>query len=120
MTKIDELIGDIIFISFNKVEKFRDVGISESTGHYKLKGFDQMGIWLEHPGIVFTRTEDENGKPIPPDKQNHEEVAAIFLVQWDNIKTMMHYPDREGFDFPSEFKKEIGFKFKDEESVINK
>ena len=48
------------------------------------------------------------------------EIAAIFLVQWGNIKTMMHYPEREGFDFPSEFKKEIGFKFKDEESVINK
>ena len=35
------------------------------------------------------------------------------MVNWDNINTMMHYPDREGFDFPDQLKHhKIGFRFK--------
>ncbi len=36
-------------------------------------------------------------------------IAANFLITWDNILTIMHYPDRKGYDFPSEFEKSIGF-----------
>ena len=32
---------------------------------------------------------------------------------WNQIKTIMHYPDREGYDLPSEFDKNIGFNNKD-------
>ena len=34
----DDIIGDIIFISFQDVSQFSDVGISEPTGHYLVKG----------------------------------------------------------------------------------
>ena len=37
---------------------------------------------------------------------------ATVLVTWQNIISIMHYPNREGFDYPSEFDKNIGFKFK--------
>ena len=51
MTNLDEIIGDIIFISFADLERFKDIGITSPSGHFLLKGYDQMGLWLEHPGL---------------------------------------------------------------------
>ena len=59
MTKLDEIIGDLIFLSFGDVERYKDIGITKPSGHFLLKGYDQMGLWLEHPGIVIFHTEDE-------------------------------------------------------------
>ena len=64
------------------------------------------------PGTSLNAPIDENGKPLPEQKIYKEEIKASFLISWDNIKTIMHYPNREGYDFPSEFEKNIGFKFK--------
>jgi len=116
MIKLDDIIGDIIFISFANVERLQDIGISESSGHFLLKGYDRMGIWLEHPGIVIIRTEDKTGSPLPVSKHTKENIAADFIVTWDNVNTIMHYPEREGFDFPNEFNKNFGFRFDNEEN----
>jgi len=113
MIKIDKIIGDIIFISFRDVVRMQDIGINATAGHYLLKGYDQLGLWLEHPGILIQHIEDKNGKPLPVKEQSKEEIEAVFMVHWDNINTMMHYPGREGYDFPDQFKKKIGFSFKD-------
>ena len=40
MIKLDKIIGDIIFISFANLERFKDIGITRSSGHYLLKGYD--------------------------------------------------------------------------------
>jgi len=110
MFKIEDTIGDVVLISFRKHEDLHDFGITTTAGHYLIKGIDQMGVWLEHPGIILSKTEDENGKPIPEDDIVREKVNANFLVRWDNINSIMHYPDRKGYDFPSEFDISVGFK----------
>ena len=117
MIKLDELIGDIIFVSFSNFERYKDIGIDNPTGHFLLKGYDQLGLWLEHPGIVIIHGKDESGVPLPVKDQTREDIAANFVVTWDNINTIMHYPERDGYDFPSEFEKmKLGFRFeKDEE-----
>ena len=115
MTNLDGIIGDVIFLSFGDIDRFKDIGITKPSGHFLLKGYDQMGLWLEHPGIVIFHTEDDEGNPIPAKQHTKEKVEAEFIVTWDNINTIMHYPEREGFDFPSEFKKKFGFRFEDEE-----
>jgi len=111
MINLNDIIGDIIFISFRDMARFKDIGISESSGHFLFKGYDQMGIWLEHPGIVMIQSEDKTGKPLPVSEHMKENISADFIVTWDNVNTMMHYPDREGFDFPNEFNKNFGFRF---------
>ena len=58
MIKLDDIIGDIVFISFRDTERMKDIGIEASSGHYMLKGYDQLGLWLEHPGIVIQHMED--------------------------------------------------------------
>jgi len=110
MFKTEDIIGDVVFISFKSTEQLKDLGINLSSGHYLIQGFDQLGLWLEHPGVIIAKTEDNSGKPIPNNQIKKEQIDANFLVTWDNIKTIMHYPNREGYDFPSEFDIEIGFK----------
>jgi len=111
MFKIEDTIGDVIGISFRNHEDLKDFGIAAPAAHYLVKGMDQMGLWLAHPGLRFPdKLKDEEGKAIPEDDIVYQEVEANFLVRWDNIKSIMHYPDREGYDFPSEFTIDVGFK----------
>jgi len=119
MVRLDDIIGDIIYISFRDVEGMHEIGIQKPSGHYMLKGFDQMGLWLEHPGILIQHMEDKQGHLLPIDQQSQEEVDAVFMVRWNNVNTMMHYPNREGFDFPDQFRKNIGFLFKDKTTALN-
>ena len=109
---LEQIVGDVVFFSFKDKERLQEVGLNVESGHFLVKGYDNMGIWVEHPGLVLTKTEDSKGKPLPQNEVVTEELAATFLITWDIIKTIMHYPGREGFDFPSEFNKNIGFKFK--------
>ena len=110
-----DIIGDIIFISFRDIASLVDVGITEPNGHFKVVGQDHLGMWLEHPGLFMITAEDDEGKPLPAEQQIKEEIPANFFLPWDQVKTMMHYPEREGFDFPNVFAKEIGFRTEDED-----
>mgnify|MGYP001434591785 CR=1 FL=1 len=120
MIKLDDIIGDIVFVSIRNIERYIDIGINNSTGHYLLKGYDQLGLWLEHPGIIIIHAEDESGNPLPVKEHTKEQIDANFVVTWDNVNTIMHYPEREGFDFPNEFKKmRLGFNLDAKEGKIN-
>ena len=109
MTNIENIIGDIVFLSFKDIGSYKNIGINSLTGHYKIKGIDNLGLWLEHPGLYIIHNEDTNGKPLPESKHTKETILAEFLVVWNNIDVIMHYPGREGYDYPSEFDKKIGF-----------
>ena len=100
-----EIIGDIVYISFSDPERYLDIGIEPESSHFKVLGYDNLGIWVEHPSLLVVKDSSS--------KSNKEiNVQSNFLITWDNIKTIMHYPEREGFDFPSEFDKKYGFKTK--------
>ena len=112
MFNSEDIIGDIVFISFNNQETLKDIGINTSGGHFLVKGYDHLGLWLLHPGISIKKTLDKDGRPLPIDLHKEDKIDGVFLVMWNSINTIMHYPDREGYDFPSEFDKNIGFKNK--------
>ena len=65
MFKIEDIIGDIVFISFRDFSKLNDFGITSNSGHYLVKGYDHFGLWVEHPNLYQTKTEDSSGKPLP-------------------------------------------------------
>ena len=113
MFKTEDVIGDVIFISFRDKSMLNHVGIDLECGHFKVMGYDHLGIWVEHPGLYSIIAEDSDDKPLPEEKQKKEHIEANIFVHWSNIKTLMHYPNRKGFDFPSEFDKDIGFKIKE-------
>ncbi len=108
MVKLEKLIGDIIYISFRDIGRYKDIGITQH-GHYKLKGYDQLGLWLEHPGIIIKKIIDEKDSPIPLDQQKKEIIQSDFMAHWDNVNSLMQYPERVGFDF-NDTKSKIGFK----------
>jgi len=110
MFTVENIIGDIVFIAFRDKSFLSKLAIPEELTHFKVKGQDQLGLWVEHPKLTFRYTTDKEGKPIEKDKQRTESVDAVFLAAWANIDTIMHYPDRDGYDFPSEFNTDIGFK----------
>ena len=60
MFKSEDIIGDIVFISFNNNDYLQEIGITSSSGHYLVKGHDHLGIWLQHPGIIIQKTKDNN------------------------------------------------------------
>ena len=97
MFKTEDIIGDIVFISFLNSKEFSDIGI-EKSGHYLVKGYDNVGLWIQHPGLSIKNKNIKNYIK-----------EGVFLVMWNQINTIMHYPNRKGYDFPSEFDKEIGF-----------
>lgn len=109
MFTIEDIVGDVVYIVFKNEDRLSNLGVSGSS-HFLIKGYDHLGIWVEHPGLYTTKTEDSSGKPLPEDKVVKDKLEATFLIMWDLISTIMHYPDREGYDFPSEFDKNIGFK----------
>ena len=116
MTNLDKIIGDVIFISFRDIKRIKDLGITSATGHFILKGYDQMGIWLAHPGLIVIKNQNESGDPLPVSEHTKETIIADFIVTWDNINTIMHYPERKGYDMPSEFDQNIGFHIEGKET----
>ena len=112
MFTLENIIGDIVFISLRDKSFLSKIAISEDLNHFKIMGQDQLGLWVEHPDLVIVKTEDKNGDPIPENKQKHERLDASVLITWDNVQSILHYPNREGYDFPSEFEREVGFKIK--------
>jgi len=101
MFTTQEIIGDIVYISFNDKDRYKDIGLSNCDGHFKILGYDNIGIWVEHPYRIIINNDKT--------KSINQEIDSSFVITWDNIKTIMHYPKREGYDFPSEFDKKIGF-----------
>ena len=81
MINLDEIIGDIIFISFRDKERFKDIGISTTSGHFLFKGYDQVGLWFAHPGIVLINNEDELGNLLPVTKQTKENIGQNLMVK---------------------------------------
>ena len=110
MMKIEHIVGDIVCVILRDPTMYKEINLNEKTLHLKIRGFDKMGIWVEHPGLIVIVTEDNDGKPIPPIKQKQEKVDSSVLITWDNIASIIHYPHREGYDYPSEFDKSFGFK----------
>ena len=106
---ITEIVGDVVQIMLNATGNLAGLGFEQTSLFLHVVGLDDMGIWVSHPNYMVIKVNDPEGKPLPPDKQVQERVDANFLIRWDQIATLVHFPGREGYDFPSPFEKHIGF-----------
>src|SRR6266705_6588281 len=64
----------------------------------KIVGRDSIGLWIENPKLETTRARDDNGTIIPPDRRHLEEHMVYVLIPWGNIRSVVHFPMRQGFD----------------------
>ena len=108
--KIGEIVGDIVFIKLANPDYLKEIGIIETDGHFLVKGRDELGLWVQHPGLKVVKLIDDNGKPLPPNKHVKQKIDATFLISWQNIITIMHYPNRQDYDFPYREGEPIGFR----------
>ena len=112
MMEIKHIVGDIVCIVLRDSNSLKEINLKGPTLHVKVRGYDKMGIWIAHPGLILVKTEDKDGKAILPKNQVQENIDASILITWDNVLSIMHYPNREGYDQPSPWKREFGFKTK--------
>tara|TARA_B100000700_G_scaffold48895_1_gene51603 strand:- start:254 stop:604 length:351 start_codon:yes stop_codon:yes gene_type:complete len=115
MMQLEHIVGDVVCIVLRDPNRLKDINLNERLNWLKVRGFDKMGLWIEHPDLVVYKNEDDDGKPIPPKKRVSQRIDASVLITWDNVESIMHYPNREGYDFPSEFEREVGFKIQTKE-----
>ncbi|UCH62626.1 MAG: hypothetical protein JSU77_12675 [Fidelibacterota bacterium] len=111
-----DIVGDVVQVFLRESGEFASLGFEKPSYFLKVMGVEELGIWVAHPGYAIAKVNDEEGKPLPADEQIHTVVDANFLIRWDQIATIVHFPDREGFDFPSPFEKHIGFVVPTEEA----
>jgi hypothetical protein len=103
MMKIEEVVGDLILLVLDNHEPLKKIGIDQDKIFVHVKGYDENGMWIHHPGFqVPNITEDGSEKT--------KKLEASILIPWVFIVSIAHFPGAEGFDFPSPFEQHIGFK----------
>lgn len=113
-----EIVGDIVQIILTDTEGLERIGVTNNGLFLKVTGMDDLGLWVEHPNYVIVQTNDASGKPLPDNKQIRTELEANFLLRWEKIVTVVHFPNREGFDFPNPMEdRAIGFITDDKDSA---
>ncbi|MFC1480647.1 hypothetical protein ACFL6E_00150 [Candidatus Neomarinimicrobiota bacterium] len=112
-----EIVGDLVQVFLQDEKGLAHLGIDKNVAFLKIVGMDEFGIWVAHPSYVIKKINDSSGKPLPAAKQEQQQIVANFLVRWDQISSIVHFPDREGFDFPNPYDVHIGFVTPDEPEV---
>ncbi|MFL2983105.1 MAG: hypothetical protein ACJZ12_01780 [Candidatus Neomarinimicrobiota bacterium] len=102
MMKIEEVVGDLILIILENHEPLKKIGIDQDKIFAHVKGYDENGIWIHHPGFQVPDLSDEKNK-------NTKSLEASILIPWVFIVSIAHFPGADGFDFPSPFEQHIGF-----------
>lgn len=106
---LPDIVGDIVQILLNDPAGLAQLGFDAPSVFLQVVGVDEAGLWVAHPNYVIVRANDEEGKPLPEDQRVQKRVEANFLIRWELIASIVHFPNRDGFDFPSPYEKHIGF-----------
>lgn len=102
MMKIEKVVGDLILLVLDNHEPLKKIGIDQDKIFVKVKGYDENGMWIHHPGFQIPNFDNGN-------KQKTKKIEASILIPWVFIVSIAHFPGEEGFDFPSPFEQHIGF-----------
>ena len=103
MMKIEEVVGDVILIVLENHEPLKKIGIESDKILARVKGYDEHGIWIYQPQFNIPKINSTK-------KNETQKIEASILIPWGFIVSIAHFPGAEGFDFPSPFDSEIGFK----------
>ncbi|NQU27440.1 MAG: hypothetical protein HQ528_04055 [Candidatus Marinimicrobia bacterium] len=113
MMKIENVVDDIVLLILNDTSSLKDLGLDQPSIYTRVKGYDEYGLWIEHPGLQIPQLPKEADLKVGklPKKPRFQTVPATVLIPWPNVSSIVHFPDVEGFDFPSPFEHQtIGFK----------
>ncbi len=108
MMKIEDTVGDIVLLILENTDPLQDLGLNQKSIYMRVKGYDEYGLWVEHPGLKIPKLPAKGKKPV------FQTVVSSVLIPWGFIMSVVHFPDVEGFDFPSPFEQHIGFELDSE------
>lgn len=116
MMTIESIVNDIVLLKLSDPEPLAELGIEQTAIYSKVTGYDQYGVWIEHPRFQI---------PCPPNKKDGkpttETVVANLQIPWTLIISIVHFPGVEGFDFPDPFETPpIGFEIQTPKSTEKK
>lgn len=112
MMQLEKIVQDVVLLVIRSVDELESVGVESHSFYAKVIGYDEFGLWVEHPHFEVVYSEDEHGKPLPPHKVTRQTIPASLQIQWSNVATIVHFPNREGFDLPNPFSTHVGFELK--------
>ena len=92
----NDIVGDIVQVVLKEPEEFAELGLDKPSLFLHVLGVEDLGIWVVHPSYTVTVVNDEEGNPLPEEEQVHKEVDANLMIRWEQISTIVHFPDREG------------------------
>ena len=52
--KIDEVMDDVILLVLDGHEPLKELGIEKNKIYVKVVGYDEYGLWVEHPAATHT------------------------------------------------------------------
>jgi hypothetical protein len=96
---IDKVLNDRVMLILREIDGLRAAGVSEQNFYAKVVGRDHIGIWIENPKFEITRVRNEDGSIIPLEKRIREEYVANILIPWGNVRSIVHFPQRYGYDY---------------------
>ena len=101
---IDNAVDDIVLLVQRDGQPLKGLGIRDKKIYVRLKGYDSIGLWVELTDYELPQlAHSESG----PEKEIAADACA--LIPWTSIETVVHFPDLEGFDFPSPKVDQLGF-----------
>ncbi|MFQ6677308.1 MAG: hypothetical protein ACE5D0_03215 [Fidelibacterota bacterium] len=103
MMKIEDIVEDIVLLVLTEKDPLKELGITQNKLFAKVVGYDENGVWIENPNFKLpdqTKTKKS---------MSYKSVSASILIAWAYIASIVHFPNVEGFDFPSPFDHKIGF-----------
>ena len=106
MMKIETIVGDVVLLVLQDIESLKEMGIQKNKIYVRIVGYDENGIWIEHPNFQIPRIADPSNKE---SEVTTESVTASVLIAWPFITSIVHFPNVEGFDFPNPFDLQVGF-----------
>ena len=102
MMKIEKVVGDLILLVLENHEPLKKIGVDQDKIFVHVKGYDENGMWIHHPGFQVPNMTEKDSK-------KSKTLEASILIPWAFVVSIVHFPGADGFDFPSPFDQHIGF-----------
>jgi len=100
---IEDIVEDVVLLVLAEHEPLKELGITQNKLFAKIVGYDENGVWIENPVFKIPNNDKKKGS------KDYKTVTASLLIAWPYISSIVHFPNVEGFDFPSPFEQNIGF-----------
>ena len=105
---VSKTIQDVVLVVLKDIGPLEPLGLKEKQFFAKVHGYDEMGLWIELPDFPVPVTASTDSGLWTPEVM--ENVNASAMIPWGALATVVHFPDVRGYDYPSPFNRQIGFK----------